>query len=134
MWESLDGLVVANNASRLANIWILVVPHIALLFRTVSIYQFACILLFVSSATTLVFCTYLLAAQAFCISRGQTRVEYLMDVQAFNVGRWENWKLVMGKQWYFALISPLLPNQLESDGISFRVKEGVLIHESVKSI
>lgn len=104
------------------------------MFRAVSLAQFGCILLFVSSASTLLFVSYMLVAQAFCIVRGQTRVEYLMDVQAYNIGLWDNWKLIMGKQWYFALISPMLPNTLESDGILFRTKEGASIKESVKSL
>uniref|UniRef100_A0A914VHG1 Palmitoyltransferase n=1 Tax=Plectus sambesii TaxID=2011161 RepID=A0A914VHG1_9BILA len=127
MWENLGGM-------RPTNLWMVFMPHLAFMFRFVTLWQFTCTAIFVSSTTVFLFCSYLLGAQIFCIYLGQTRVEFLLNVRAFNIGAWANWKQVMGRRWFLTLLSPFFNSPLDCDGISFPVKEGASIHDSTKSM
>ena len=71
MWSAL------GNFS-LLQYWQIFLPHLALFFRFLSLSQFFSVMVFVLTMTTLMFITYLAAAQIFCLYRGQTRVEYLL--------------------------------------------------------
>uniref|UniRef100_A0A914DL43 Palmitoyltransferase n=2 Tax=Acrobeloides nanus TaxID=290746 RepID=A0A914DL43_9BILA len=102
-------------------LWHLMLPHIAFTLRFITFYQFFSIMVFVSSATTVAFVTYLIGAQIFCFYRGQTRVEYLLDIYAYNLGFLENVRQALGRRWYLVFISPFIPSPLESDGLSYRV-------------
>jgi len=127
MWSQLGGY----NGTRL---WILVIPHIAWFFRALSMFDFLSVMVFVFSATVLFFNTYLVGSQMFCIVRGQTRVEYLMDIHAYNVGVYANFRQIMGRRWPLALVSPFFASPLDSDGLSFPVRESLSVHNNVKSL
>lgn len=71
MWTSLGGFSPLQ-------LWELVMPHLALIFRIISFSQFLCVMVFVFSFTVFMFLCYLITAQFFCLYRGQTRMEYLM--------------------------------------------------------
>lgn len=64
--------------------WQLMLPHVALMFGYLSVFQFVTVFCLVSSMTTLLFITYLIAAQVFTFVRGQTRMEYLMVRATFS--------------------------------------------------
>lgn len=106
--------------SSFGQIWQVMIPHIALFLGYISVSHFCLIFFTVASITCLLFVIYLVAAQLFCIYRGQTRVEYLLDIHAYNLGFWENMNQSLGSHWILALISPFLPSPLPSDGISFK--------------
>nr|CDP96603.1 BMA-DHHC-1, isoform b [Brugia malayi] len=62
-------------------------------------------------------------AQLFCLYRGQTRMEYLMDVHAYNLGFMENVRQAMGRRWFIALLMPFISSPLDSDGLSYPTRE-----------
>ncbi|MCP9265259.1 Palmitoyltransferase [Dirofilaria immitis] len=62
-------------------------------------------------------------SSAFCLYRGQTRVEYLLDVHAYNLGFMENFRQVMGRRWLIALLVPFISSPLDSDGLSYPTRE-----------
>jgi len=130
-WSLLEATVPRTS---LVHYWKLIIPHIALAVGTVSFYQFFVTVVFISSLTTLMFVTYLCTAQLFCIVRGQTRVEYLQDVQAYNLGFLENLHQVLGERWPLVFTSPLIPSPLQSDGISFKTKEMENVFKQSKSL
>jgi hypothetical protein len=51
----------------------------------------------------------------------QTRHEYKRDIQIYKTGRnfEKNLRIVLGKQWYLILFSPLISSQPIGDGMSF---------------
>ncbi|EJW74962.1 hypothetical protein WUBG_14128 [Wuchereria bancrofti] len=112
MWTSLGGFSPLQ-------LWELIVPHLALIFRIISFSQFLCVMTFIFSFTVFVFLCYLITAQLFCLYRGQTRVEYLMDVHAYNLGFMENVRQAMGRRWFIALLVPFISSPLGSDGLSY---------------
>uniref|UniRef100_A0A915DQP3 Palmitoyltransferase n=1 Tax=Ditylenchus dipsaci TaxID=166011 RepID=A0A915DQP3_9BILA len=116
---------VSMTMSKLSPIqyWHLMLPHLALVLGFISPYQFFAVFVFVCSMTTVVFVTYLVAAQIFCLYRGQTRIEYLMDIHAYDLGFLNNVRLAMGSRWPLVFFSPFVASPLQSDGISFPVKE-----------
>lgn len=63
---------------KISQLWHLMLPHIAYLFKFISFYEMFAVLVFMCSTVTFIFLNYLIAAQVFCIWRGQTRIEYLM--------------------------------------------------------
>ncbi|KAK6113049.1 DHHC palmitoyltransferase family protein [Brugia pahangi] len=116
MWTSLGGFSPLQ-------LWELIVPHLALIFRIISFSQFLCVMTFIFSFTVFVFLCYLITAQLFCLYRGQTRVEYLMDVHAYNLGFMENVRQAMGRRWFIALLMPFISSPLDSDGLSYPTRE-----------
>uniref|UniRef100_A0A0N5AQ36 Palmitoyltransferase n=1 Tax=Syphacia muris TaxID=451379 RepID=A0A0N5AQ36_9BILA len=127
MWSRLGTLGVLQY-------WQILLPHLALFFRFISIYQFFCVMVFVLTATTLMFLTYLAAAQLFCLYRGQTRVEYLLDIHAYNLGFMENVRQALGRRWFLTFISPFISSPLDSDGLSFYTKQAPSVSQSTKMI
>ncbi|TKR81192.1 hypothetical protein L596_015107 [Steinernema carpocapsae] len=128
MWTSLGGFQVINT-------WQLMIPHLALFFGVIDFYQFLCVLVFVFSFTTFLFVTYQVASQVFCIYRGQTRMEYLLDVHAYQLGWLENIRACLGNRWFAAMISPFVPSHLESDGLAYHCREGgPSIYENIKAM
>ncbi|KAL3124702.1 hypothetical protein niasHT_001539 [Heterodera trifolii] len=125
-------LLLAFSPLSLSDFLKWVFPHMALLFRFVSFYQFFVILAFAFSFITLLFTTYLIFAQIFCFWHGQTRVEYLMDVHAYNLSFRENLSACLGSRWPLIFISPFIPSQLETDGTFFRTRERGEIGKSTK--
>uniref|UniRef100_A0A914HEI7 Palmitoyltransferase n=1 Tax=Globodera rostochiensis TaxID=31243 RepID=A0A914HEI7_GLORO len=109
-----------------------VFPHVALLLRSITLYQFFVVLAFAFSLITLLFTTYLIAAQLFGFWRGQTRVEFLMEVHAYNVSFRENIAQGLGTRWPLILLSPFIPSPLESDGTFFGTREREAIGKSTK--
>ncbi|CAI2358211.1 unnamed protein product [Caenorhabditis sp. 36 PRJEB53466] len=93
-WSLLN--IKFENGVSFGNIWQVMLPHLAWVFGFITIYQFLHVLLFVLTFTVAFFGFYLAAAQAFCIYKGQTRPEYLMDVHAFQLGFIENLKQSLG--------------------------------------
>ncbi|VBB30084.1 unnamed protein product [Acanthocheilonema viteae] len=65
----------------------------------------------------------LILPQLFCLYRGQTRMEYLMDVHAYNLGFMENIRQAMGRRWLIALLVPFISSPLDSDGLSYPTRE-----------
>nr|CDP96602.1 BMA-DHHC-1, isoform d [Brugia malayi] len=116
MWTSLGGFSPLQ-------LWELIVPHLALIFRIISFSQFLCVMTFIFSFTVFVFLCYLITAQLFCLYRGQTRMEYLMDVHAYNLGFMENVRQAMGRRWFIALLMPFISSPLDSDGLSYPTRE-----------
>uniref|UniRef100_A0A1I8AJ24 G_PROTEIN_RECEP_F1_2 domain-containing protein n=1 Tax=Steinernema glaseri TaxID=37863 RepID=A0A1I8AJ24_9BILA len=111
------------------------IPHLSFMFGVIDLYQFFSLLLFVLPFTTLLFITYQLAAQVFCIVRGQTRMEYLLEIQAYQLGLWENLRTSLGSHWLAAMISPFISSPLESDGLAYHCREnGPSIYENVKNL
>ncbi|CAD5234067.1 unnamed protein product [Bursaphelenchus xylophilus] len=123
---------VVSHVKSIPTVWQVMVPHLALMMGYLTFYQFLSVFFFVSSVTALMFVTYLVAAQVFCIYRGQTRVEYLLNIYAYNLGFRENLKQCLGQYWILALISPFLPSPLPSDGISFRTFDSDDISKTTK--
>ncbi|VDN08422.1 unnamed protein product [Thelazia callipaeda] len=116
MWASLGGFSPLQ-------VWELIVPHLALMFRIINFSQFLCVMFFVFSFTVFIFLCYLVAAQFFCIYRGQTRVEFLLDIHAYNLGFMENLRQSMGRRWLMVLFLPFISSPLCSDGLSFATRE-----------
>ncbi|OZC06163.1 hypothetical protein X798_06850 [Onchocerca flexuosa] len=116
MWTKLGGFSPLQ-------LWELVVPHLALIFRIISFTEFLCVMIFVFSFTVFVFLCYLIIAQLFCLYRGQTRVEYLLDMHAYNLGFMENIRQAMGRRWLMALLIPFISSPLDSDGLSYPTRE-----------
>ncbi|VDK67843.1 unnamed protein product [Onchocerca ochengi] len=116
MWTALGGFSPLQ-------LWELIVPHLALIFRIISFTEFLCVMIFVFSFTVFVFLCYLITAQLFCLYRGQTRVEYLLDVHAYNLGFMENIRQAMGRRWLMALLVPFISSPLDSDGLSYPTRE-----------
>lgn len=115
-----------------SSIWKILLPHLSLIFGIISWQQCFAAFVLIGSVTTLVFITYLVGAQAFCLYRGQTRVEYLMDIHAFNLGLKENLRQSLGSYWPLIFLSPFLPSPLPSDGTMFTVREGEKLNKNVK--
>lgn len=63
---------------KIGQLWYLMLPHIAYLLKLISFFELFAVLIFIFSIITFMFINYLIAAQFFCIWRGQTRIEYLM--------------------------------------------------------
>jgi palmitoyltransferase len=122
-WYNFSFVLTILPNMKASEYWWLCLPHLALVLRYISFYQFFVLVYFASSLTVVIFNGYLIAAQVFCIYRGQTRIEYLMDVQAYNCGILENIKQALGRRWPFIFISPFIPSPLDSDGISYKVHE-----------
>ncbi|KAL6724715.1 hypothetical protein Aduo_019579 [Ancylostoma duodenale] len=103
--------------------WQIFLPHLALLARVISLYQFCCIVFCASNFTVLLFVSYLLFAQLFCIWNGQTRMEYLLEVHAYQLGLLDNLRQCLGSRWPLIFISPFISSPLPSDGMSFVTRE-----------
>lgn len=116
----------------LPNVIYVMFPHLALIFGFISIYQFFMVAAFAMSAIVFVFNSYLVAAQIFCLSKGHTRIEYLMDIHAYNLGFWANLQQGLGKYWPLAFLSPFINLQLQSDGLSFRTRDMESIEKTTK--
>ncbi|VDO32453.1 unnamed protein product [Heligmosomoides polygyrus] len=78
-WSRIDG------GFSLSRSWQIFLPHIALMARVISVQQFFCIIFCASTFTVLLFVTYLVSAQLFCIWNGQTRMEYLLVSANFTI-------------------------------------------------
>ncbi|KAI1706397.1 DHHC palmitoyltransferase domain-containing protein [Ditylenchus destructor] len=124
--------IVVQNLT-LAQYWHIALPHLALMFGFITPYQFFAVFIFITSMVTLAFVTYLAAAQMFCLCRGQTRVEYLMDVHAYDLGFMNNVRLTMGSRWFWTLFSPFVNSPLPSDGITFPVRELQQVYKTTKN-
>ncbi|KAH7709717.1 CRE-DHHC-1 protein [Aphelenchoides avenae] len=112
--------------------WQLMLPHVALMLGFLSLFQFVSTFCLVSSLTILLFVSYLVAAQVFTFVRGQTRVEYLLDIHAYNLGFWENIKQALGSRWPLIFISPFFNSPLQSDGLSYRTRETESVSKDTK--
>ncbi|EGT40437.1 CBN-DHHC-1 protein [Caenorhabditis brenneri] len=110
------------------NLWQVMLPHVAWIFGFISIFQFLHVLLFVFTFTTCLFAFYLVAAQAFCIYQGQTRIEYLMEVHAYQLGFFENLRQALGSRWPLICLSCFIPSPLPTDGLSFVTREMFNLH------
>ncbi|KAI6191355.1 Palmitoyltransferase [Aphelenchoides bicaudatus] len=115
-----------------AEAWKLMMPHVALLAGYLTFSQFLTVFFFVSSLTAWLFVTYLAAAQLFCLYRGQTRMEYLLDICAYNCGFYENVRQVLGARWPLVFVSPFISSPLLSDGVSFKAFEAADISKQTK--
>jgi len=102
-------------------------PHLSMLMGAVTAYQCFMAFVFISSATTFFFVSYMLSAQAFCLYRGQTRVEYLLDIHCWNFGLLENLQQSLGVRWPLVFLSPVISSPLPSDGVSFRARETEMV-------
>uniref|UniRef100_A0A7E4WD74 Palmitoyltransferase n=1 Tax=Panagrellus redivivus TaxID=6233 RepID=A0A7E4WD74_PANRE len=118
-WYNFE-LVLMKIPVRPVDYWFFMFPQVAVAFRFITIYQFSMLMLFASSFAVVLFTAYLISAQVFCIYRGQTRVEYLLGIHAYNLGTMENIKQALGRRWPLIFISPFISSPLESDGITFR--------------
>ncbi|KAK5976566.1 Palmitoyltransferase [Trichostrongylus colubriformis] len=116
-WSRMDG------GFSLSRSWHIFLPHIALMARMISLYQFCCIVFCASTFTVLLFVTYLTCAQIFCIWNGQTRMEYLLDIHAYQLGLMDNIRQCLGTRWPLVFISPFIPSHLPSDGMSFVTRD-----------
>lgn len=74
----------------------------------------------------------LAAAQYFCLYRGQTRMEYLLEIYAYNCGFYENLRQTLGTRWPLVFISPFISSPLPSDGISFKAFDSDDISKQTK--
>ncbi|CAD6188714.1 unnamed protein product [Caenorhabditis auriculariae] len=117
MSSKLDGGITAGR------FWQIMLPHVAFITRFLTWSQFIHVVLFVFTFTVLMFATYLLAAQIFCLVKGQTRVEYLMDIHAYQLGFLENLRQSLGARWPFIALSCFIPSPLPSNGMSFATRE-----------
>ncbi|CAK5058853.1 unnamed protein product [Meloidogyne enterolobii] len=120
VWNVFMLIPIFNN---LFNIWKVIFPHLAFLLGAISFSQFILIATFAFSAVTLTFNIYLIIAQLFCLSIGQTRVEYLQNINIYNLGIWKNLFEILGENWPFIFISPFIKSPLRSDGHSFTTRE-----------
>ncbi|GMT32214.1 hypothetical protein PFISCL1PPCAC_23511 [Pristionchus fissidentatus] len=106
--------------------WQILLPHLALVLRLISLMQFFCILVMSFSLVVLLFVTYLVTAQVgevFCIARGQTRVEYLLEVHAYQLGLLNNIKHSLGANWLVGMVIPFVPLRMPSSGMHFETRE-----------
>ncbi|ULT84558.1 hypothetical protein L3Y34_013311 [Caenorhabditis briggsae] len=124
---SLLNLKLAGGVS-VGNIWQVMLPHLAWTFGFISFNQFAHVLLFVFTFTTSLFAFYLVTAQVFCLFKGQTRIEFLMEVHAYQLGFVENLRQALGSRWPFIAISCFIPSPLPTDGLSFVTREMFNLH------
>uniref|UniRef100_A0A1I7XW12 Palmitoyltransferase n=1 Tax=Heterorhabditis bacteriophora TaxID=37862 RepID=A0A1I7XW12_HETBA len=115
----------------LGKTWQIMLPHLALMARVINFTQFLYILFCAFTFTSLLFVTYLLIAQLFCLWNGQTRMEYLMDIQAYHLGFVENMRHALGSRWFLVAVSPFVPSPLPSDGMTFVTRE-LLEHNNPK--
>ncbi|GMT05438.1 hypothetical protein PENTCL1PPCAC_27612 [Pristionchus entomophagus] len=116
--------------------WQLMLPHLALVFRLISFTQFLSILVMSFSLVSFLFVTYLLVAQVFnvfCLVRGQTRVEYLLEVHAYQLGFFQNMRSALGSNWGLAMVLPFVPLRLPSAGLHFETRE-MQKHVDAKSL
>ncbi|MFH4975851.1 hypothetical protein AB6A40_002560 [Gnathostoma spinigerum] len=127
MWDNFGGLSIGQ-------IWLLIVPHIALIFRVISLSDFIHIVLFSVSFGVVLFLVYLIGAQIFCLWRGQTRVEYLMGIEAYHLGFLENIRQAFGRRWPLIFFSPFVTSPLDSDGLSFITRESVSVAADTKDM
>ncbi|VDK51839.1 unnamed protein product [Cylicostephanus goldi] len=116
-WSRMDG------GFSLSRSWQLFLPHIALMARLISVHQFFCIIFCASTFTVLLFVAYLLSAQVFCLWNGQTRMEYLLEIHAYQLGLLDNLRQYLGTRWPLIFITPFIPSPLPSDGMSFVTRE-----------
>ncbi|GMR30636.1 hypothetical protein PMAYCL1PPCAC_00831, partial [Pristionchus mayeri] len=131
LWIITATVVVYNwpwLSSRMGNFsvvqwWQILVPHLALVLRLISFTQFFSVLVMSFSLVTFLFVTYLLTAQIFCLARGQTRVEYLLEVHAYQLGFFQNMKSALGPNWLLGMAIPFLPLRLPSAGLHFQTRE-----------
>ncbi|KAJ1357605.1 hypothetical protein KIN20_015783 [Parelaphostrongylus tenuis] len=107
----------------LGRCWQIFLPHLALMARAISFYQFFCIVYCASTFTVLLFVAYLVFAQLFCIWNGQTRMEYLLEIHAYQLGVLDNLNQCLGSRWPLIIISPFIPSPLPSDGMTFVTRE-----------
>jgi len=112
--------------------WQILMPHVALLAGFLTLWQFMAVFFFVSSLTSWLFVSYLVVAQLFCMYRGQTRMEYLLNVFAYNCGFYENVRQTLGSRWPLIFISPFISSPLPSDGISFKAFDSADISKQTK--
>ncbi|CAI5455952.1 unnamed protein product [Caenorhabditis angaria] len=107
----------------MGRIWQVMLPHVAFILRFISLNQFLHVLIFVFTMTVFLFSIYLVAAQWFCIYNGQTRIEYLMEVHAYQLGFFENIRQSLGTRWPLIAISCFIPSPLPSNGINYVTRE-----------
>ncbi|KAI6243826.1 Palmitoyltransferase [Aphelenchoides fujianensis] len=96
-------------------LWQMFMPHVALLAGFLTLGQFLSVLFFMSS-----------------FFRPPTRMEYLMDIFAYNNGLWENVRQALGTRWPLVFVSPFIPSPLPSDGISFKAFDSEDVSKSMK--
>ncbi len=65
--------------------------------------------------------SFLVIQQIFLILKSQTWHEYKKNIHLYNTGKSSraNLKLVLGKQWYSVLFSPLISSSPIGDGMTF---------------
>ncbi|CAJ0945236.1 unnamed protein product, partial [Mesorhabditis belari] len=114
--------------------WQLMMPHVALVLRFLSLREFCYVGLCAVMLTTTGFNLYLILAQAFCFWRGQTRVEYLLDIHAYQLGLLGNLRQGLGTRWYLIWLSPFISSPLESNGQSYKTREMEKFSHSAKSL
>ncbi|CAJ0583459.1 unnamed protein product, partial [Mesorhabditis spiculigera] len=127
MWSEL-------GPAHLGRFWHLVMPHVALALRFVSVREFSYIGMCGLVFTVLLFNSYLISAQIFCFWRGQTRVEYLQDISAYNLGFMENIRQSLGSRWYLLGLFPWIPSPLESNGLSYKTRPAAKFSHSAKEM
>lgn len=131
VWNVLTMLNAFPNFIPL-DFWKCMFPHVALILGFISLHQFLLVSAFAFSTLVFIFSCYQFGAQIFCFLRGQTRVEYLMDIHAYDLGFWQNVTQGLGDRWLFALFVPFINSSLQSDGLSFRTMERETVQKTTK--
>uniref|UniRef100_A0AC34PZD6 Palmitoyltransferase n=2 Tax=Panagrolaimus sp. JU765 TaxID=591449 RepID=A0AC34PZD6_9BILA len=153
LWYNFLLIFVAIPNIRGQDFWVVCLPHLALVLGQVTLYQFFVLVTFAFSVlgqvtlyqffvlvtfafsgSVVIFDSYLISAQLFCLYRGQTRMEYLLDIHAYNCGFLENLRQALGRRWPLIVLSPFIPSPLDSDGISFKTHEMENISKSTKNL
>ena len=62
----------------------------------------------------------LMAFQIAFISRGQTQFECKKKIRDYNKGFYENWRTVLGKNWYLTWLCYSIPSELPVTGTNFK--------------
>ena len=83
-WYNFHWVFNAIPHMRGVDFWWLCLPHLALVLRYLSLYQFFAVICLASSVAVVVFDLYLIAAQVFCLYRGQSRMEYLLVINTLD--------------------------------------------------
>jgi palmitoyltransferase len=114
-WDVMDGL-------NWQSFFTMLLPFIAYILGIATHYSFV-----VAFTSSVIMMSFLLMTSLFVyntqmIFRGQTAFEKSMKIKDFDVGREDNIKQVMGKNWKYAWISPFIPSPPCGDGMAYPTK------------